>query len=174
MTKPLILFVCTANICRSAWAEARAAQLLPGFEIASAGTHALRGEPIDPTMAQTLPGGAAKSTVAQQVTRSLIDEAAVVLAMESRHRLWVLEEFPAAIRRTFTLGQFVETLRSAPSRLALGELITWAYQHRTPTGKQTDIPDPYGQGLSAAGVTASQLESLLTEMAGPLNAARVR
>ena len=60
---PLILFVCTANICRSAWAEARAQQLLPGYRIASAGTHALRGRGIDPTMAQTLPAGVAQPSL---------------------------------------------------------------------------------------------------------------
>ena len=165
---PLILFVCTANICRSAWAEARAQQLLPGYRIASAGTHALRGRGIDPTMAQTLPAGAEKTTAAQQLTRELVADAALILTMEAAHRGFLIEEFPAAIRRTFTLGQFAETIRTAPAGLPLDELVRWAYLNRVPSRRDSDIADPYGRGLAAAGKTAVELEGLLGEVAAKL------
>ena len=51
-----VLFVCTANICRSPSAEALArAAGLPDVVFGSAGTHATGGEPINPDMV----GGAA-------------------------------------------------------------------------------------------------------------------
>lgn len=163
--EPTILFVCTANICRSAWAEARASQLLPGVRIVSAGTHALRGKPMDPTMAQTLPDGAAKVGGGQQMSRALAQEATVILAMEGHHRAWILDEFPGAIHRTFTLGQFVETIRNAPAGLSLEDLVVWSYQNRVPARRETDVDDPYGKGLAAAGRSAAELESLVGELA---------
>ena len=46
-----VLFVCTANICRSPSAELLARAAGPGdVEFSSAGTHARDGEPISPDM----------------------------------------------------------------------------------------------------------------------------
>jgi len=44
---PLLLFVCSGNICRSAYAEAYARQLLAGsgIQVASAGTYGIAGQP---------------------------------------------------------------------------------------------------------------------------------
>ena len=45
-----VLFVCTANICRSAYADVVArSRGIGGIEFLSAGTHALVGQPIGPT-----------------------------------------------------------------------------------------------------------------------------
>ena len=48
-----ILFVCTANICRSPYLELRARQLLgpdAGVEVSSAGTHGFDASPVSDTM----------------------------------------------------------------------------------------------------------------------------
>ncbi|ETK33474.1 low molecular weight phosphatase family protein, partial [Microbispora sp. ATCC PTA-5024] len=52
-----VLFVCTANICRSAMAERVAATALaglPGLEVESAGTHARHGLPVAAETARAL------------------------------------------------------------------------------------------------------------------------
>ena len=52
-----VLFVCTANICRSAFAERWAGHLLGGdtsVGVASAGTHGYVDAPMDPPMAEEL------------------------------------------------------------------------------------------------------------------------
>ena len=48
-----MLFVCTANICRSPYLELRARQLLgpdAGVEVSSAGTHGFDAAPVSDTM----------------------------------------------------------------------------------------------------------------------------
>lgn len=172
MSEPLIVFVCTANVCRSPWAEARAAQLLDGYRVSSAGIRAPIGRPMDETMAATLPDGATIGHHAQRLTPSLAAEAGLLLTMDSGHRGFITEEFPAAIRRTFTLGQFVETARRAPSGLGFDEFVTWVYRNRVPSGTHSDVADPYKQGPVKARAAADQIEGLLTELAALLPGAR--
>ena len=54
-----LLFVCTANICRSAYAQLMTEHLLAGragVQVSSAGTHGFRDHPMDPPMAAQLAG----------------------------------------------------------------------------------------------------------------------
>lgn len=168
MTGPLILFVCTANVSRSPWAEMRASQLLPGYRVSSFGTMASPGRAMDPLMAELLPDGAAGSHRSQRINHRKLDEAALVLTMEGTHRLWITEEHPGAIRKTFTLGQFLAAARKAPSGMNLDELVSWSYRHRGPTGVDTDVADPYGLGSEVARATAEKLDAMLTELAALL------
>lgn len=170
MTEPLIVFVCTANICRSPWAEARGRQLLEGFRVASAGVlPSTVGRRMDDVMAATLPEGiSVDAHRAQLVTHQLVSEARLILTMEQRHRLWVVDEFPDAIQKTFTLGQFAATLKSAPEGLGLDELLTWAYRNRAASSSRTDVSDPYRQGPQKAARTAKLLDDLIAQMAQAL------
>lgn len=168
MSEPTVVFVCTANVCRSPWAEARAAQLLPGFRVDSAGIQASPGRPMDPTMAATLPDGATPSHDAQRLSPQLVRDAAVILAMDGGHRAWINDEHPAAIRKTFTLGQFIESARRAPEGLSLDELVTWTFRNRVPSGPHSDVEDPYKQGPAKAAAAAEQLEGMLIELAALL------
>ena len=170
MAEPLIVFVCTANICRSPWAEARGRQLLTGFDVASAGVlSSTVGRPMDPVMAETLPKGATADTHrAQLISAELASRAALLLTMELKHRLWIVDEFPAAIRKTFTLGQFAATAAAAPEDLPLAELLQWAYRNRVAPSSRADVADPYRQGAERAAQTAAQLDGLLTQVASVL------
>lgn len=162
---PLIVFVCTANISRSPWAEARAAQLLDGYRLSSAGTMASRGRSVDPVMAETLPEGAVVHSGSKPLSRSIVADAGLLLTMEGAHRHYILEEYPAAIRKSFTLGQFVASARRAPSRLTFEDLVGWVYANRVPSAPGTDVADPYGQGRERARAAAGQLEALISELA---------
>lgn len=104
-----ILYVCTANVCRSRSAEAllsdevRARPELAGIEILSAGTWAVPGSP-GCTVAPALAGRDA-SGGARRLDVGLVTWADLVLTAEREHRSSVVTLDPAARRRAFTIRQ---------------------------------------------------------------------
>lgn len=102
-----VLVVCTGNICRSPAAERllRAGVPGPGLEVASAGTRARRGEPVAPPMARLLTGAGADvgGFRARQLHEGLLRSTDLVLTMTRQHRAEVVELWPRAVRRSFTL-----------------------------------------------------------------------
>lgn len=123
-----ILYVCTANICRSASAAAlmgdavRAHPALAGIEVASAGTHARTGSSgcgLAPALA-----GRADVHRSQPLTRQLVAWADLVLAASRDHRSAVVLLDPAARPRTFTIrqaGRISAWLREAGMVSAAGD-----------------------------------------------------
>lgn len=110
MRQPIeILNICTGNICRSPLSEQLLADRLRPFEnlkVVSAGTGALVGAPMDPSalrIAEKLGLTGAGHHRAQQVTSELIMRSSLILAMDRGHQEWVLERFPKAKKKTFTL-----------------------------------------------------------------------
>ncbi|AZN29239.1 hypothetical protein EJO69_02195 [Flaviflexus salsibiostraticola] len=161
-----VLFVCTANICRSAYADVVArASRARGIEFASAGTHALVGEPIDPPMGGLTAGrGEARSHRAQQLDRGLVDEADLILTMAPEHRRYILDEWPQAATKTFVIGHAAREIQSLPAGSRLGDVTKHLWQHRS-TGQRDAVSDPYRRGQAAA-ITAAQaidthLESII-------------
>ena len=104
-----ILYVCTANICRSASAqqllrEAVAADPgLAGIEVRSAGTAALVGAP-GCSVAPALLGHAADHR-SQQLTGELVAWADLILVAARDHRPSIAELEPRSRARTFTVRQ---------------------------------------------------------------------
>lgn len=112
-----VLTVCTGNICRSPAAEALLkAGLDDSVHVSSAGTGALVGRPVEEQMARLLHGAGIDVTgfAARQVTAEHLREADLILALTTRHRAWVLEEVPAAVRRTLTLREFARLVSTVP------------------------------------------------------------
>ncbi|WP_426996771.1 low molecular weight phosphatase family protein [Pseudarthrobacter sp. N5] len=112
-----ILTVCTGNICRSPVAErllqAGLDQVLPhGFEVASAGTRAMVGEPIQPLSADIIRtfGGSAHDFASRQLTREILGATDIVLTMTAKHRGEVLELDASLLKRTFTIREFARML----------------------------------------------------------------
>jgi len=166
-TPPIrVLFVCTANICRSPYLELRARQLLgpdSGVEVSSAGTHGFDASPVGDTMdAEFARHGTDSSTFrSRPVTGDLVDEADLVLTADAGHRTRLLEDRPAAFRKIFTLGQFVASARAADPGLRGRELIAALEARRVPASPDHDIADPYRRGSEAAARAAVQMEALL-------------
>jgi len=158
-----VLFVCTANICRSPFMELLARRLAgPSLAVSSAGTHGFLEHPMDATMATTLSerGVAPDAFASRRLTAGLIDASDVVLTAESSHRQFVLDEYPTAFRKVFTLGQFAEAVVRNPE-LAGRDLVVAAGARRPPSIPAHDVPDPYGRGRDAAAAAAAQIEDLL-------------
>jgi len=158
-----VLLVCTANICRSAYAEVAARHMLganPDVVFASAGTRGLTGQPLNPEMAELLPEGVAYDDfAAKQVTRALVEGADVVLTAEAAHRTLLLEEYPRAFRKVLTLGQFAEAAQY--SELRGRALITAVGRQQPPARLGHDVRDPFRRGREANARAAARLDALL-------------
>lgn len=169
-----ILFVCTGNICRSAFAERLASALvseLPaghparGWRFASAGISGLDGWPMCPEMAAELEerGGSAHGFTAQQLTASLVREAGLILALEPVHRTWILDEWPALVRRTWLLGH---AARMAPELDGSGGLVEALRHHGGRARPEDGIADPYRRGPAAAARAAAAIEDSVRALLG--------
>jgi protein-tyrosine phosphatase len=145
-----ILFVCTANICRSPMAQAIFDALaedegLP-FRAESAGTAALEGKPMAPNAAAALeevgiyPGPHS----ARQVSEAMVEEAELVLAMTPQHA--------AMLRR----------LGSNPAG-GIHVLPEYAMSVRG-----EGIPDPYGLTMATYRSTLRQLCEHVERVVGHL------
>lgn len=163
-------FVCTANICRSAYAGLRAPTILsPEITCSSSGVQAGPGRPLDPQMAAqlTVRGIASDGHRSRRTEAADIRGADLVLTMASWHRTLILEEWPEAVTRVFTLPQFVASARSTPlseAGTSRSGIIGSAYRHRVPARSVGDVADPYGRGPEAAGACALTLDKLLIEL----------
>jgi sulfate adenylyltransferase len=161
-----VLFVCTANICRSPYLELRARQLLgpdSGVEVSSAGTRGFDAEPVSDTMEAEFArfGTETESFRSRLVTGELIDHADLVLTAEAAHRTRLLEERPAAFRKIFTLGQFVASAQDVDPGLRGRELIAALANRRSPASPGHDIADPYRRGAAEARRAAVTMEGML-------------
>jgi sulfate adenylyltransferase len=161
-----VLFVCTANICRSPYLELRARQLLgpdSGVEVSSAGTHGFDSSPVSDTMTAefTRRGTEVDGFRSRAATGEMVDAADLVLTAEANHRTRLLEDRPAAFRKIFTLGQFVASTRAADPSLRGRELLAALQSRRVPPSPDHDIDDPYRRGPEAARQAAVTMEALL-------------
>jgi protein-tyrosine phosphatase len=183
-----ILFVCTANICRSPMAErltrgglaARLGEEASSLRVVSAGTRGWEGEPMDRFAHETLKERSAdpRGFTARRLTVPMIESADLILCAARSHRAEVVTVQPRAIRYAFTVREF--------SRLAaplMPEDIVRGSVHETGTtlvervvaqrGRRPpvdpaddDIPDPYGQSIDAFRACARLLADSLR---GPVN-----
>src|SRR5690242_5085451 len=98
-----VLFVCTGNTCRSPMAEHLLKKILRdagtgGVTVVSAGVSPATGLTFPPEAQRALAmeGVGAVIHEAQGLTKELVTNADVILAMESRHKSMVIERFPEA------------------------------------------------------------------------------
>jgi protein-tyrosine phosphatase len=152
-----ILTVCTGNICRSPAVERLlASKLGPTVKVTSAGTHALVGHPISEPMATLLRSGGIKEMpfAARRLSEQLLKEADLVLPLTRAQRGLVVELWPGAVRRTFTLREFARLLSwidpstipagTPAERLRAALSLAAAERGRQRTSpNEDDVVDPY-------------------------------
>ena len=155
-----VLTVCTGNICRSPAVERLlAARLGADSQVlaTSAGTRAVVGAPVSGPMVPLMraAGASVEDFVARQLTRGIVRDADLILALTRRHRRTVVDLHPAAVRRTFTLRELARLAGtvdpdelppgSPAERLAALVPLAAAERGRHPhrPGEDDDVIDPY-------------------------------
>jgi low molecular weight protein-tyrosine phosphatase len=179
-----VLFVCTANICRSPMAAALLADQL-----------ARRGVPATITSAGLLESGRVvadgtvrvlgargldvRAHVSQQLAPDLVEASDLVLGMEHRHLQEAALMAGGGWGRVFTLREIVRRGEAAGARWP-GETLT-AWIGRVSSGRTPkdlvgawgdDIDDPYGQHDDAYRATLAEIDDLvsrLVELAWPMS-----
>jgi protein-tyrosine-phosphatase len=96
------------------------------------------------------------------LTLRMVDEADVVLTAETRHRLFILEERPLAMRKTFSLGQFRRGLSALDGDHQ--DLLNRIQAKAATSTAADDVADPHGRGAPAAATAALELDQLLGQI----------
>lgn len=166
-----LLFVCTANISRSPYAERRAAHLLrelgaagDSVTVESAGIPGYPGRDMDAPMAAQLRrrGGDPTDHVSRVLTTEMLALADVVVTFE-------FAQADADPRVPSGLG--TQAVRPAPARRcrrpnpggATGYRLVYELQlAAAPDSMSWDVTDPYGRGASAAHQTADAIDGALS------------
>lgn len=138
-----ILFVCTANICRSPMAAGlmrrRIAEqgLADEVQVISAGVWAEEGYQASKHAVTVLGQRSVDLTghVSQRVTPTLLDQASIILVMEEAHRRSIFYLAPQHLSKIFLLSEM--------------------------TGEHADVADPFGGPLEGYVTTAGLLENLI-------------
>ncbi|HEY9418990.1 MAG TPA: serine hydroxymethyltransferase [Candidatus Udaeobacter sp.] len=124
-----VLFVCTGNICRSPIAEGIFRQMLGNrkdIEVASAGVHAVRGQPPSLYAVQVCEeeGVDISGLRSQPLTAALVDRATHIFAMTGAHLETIQMLFPDGAEKSFLLREFEEpdttVWRDVPDPIGLG------------------------------------------------------
>ena len=139
-----VLFVCTGNICRSPIAEGLFRRLLGNrkdIEVASAGVHAVRGQPPSLYAVQVCEeeGVDISGLRSQPLTAALIDQATHIFAMTGAHLETIQLLFPDGAEKSFLLREFEEP-----------DTTVWR-----------DVPDPIGLGRDVYEVCARTIKNAL-------------
>jgi protein-tyrosine phosphatase len=176
-----VLFVCTANLCRSPLAEhltrSMSAELGLDLRVQSAGTDAIAGKPIHPSVAATLGRrglAVAPTWSSRRLDRSAIQAADLILVAEASHRSRVAQLDPSAVARTFLLLQFAELVQAARSDSvhSLADLCTAANAARSRIApvrrRSAEILDPIGGRQAAFEACAATIQAAVEASLRPL------
>ena len=124
-----VLFVCTGNICRSPIAEGFFRRLTGNrkdIEVASAGVHAVRGQPPSVYAVEVCAeeGTDISDLRSQPLTGPLVDRATHIFAMTGAHLETIQTLFPQSAEKTFLIREFEQpgttVWRDVPDPIGLG------------------------------------------------------
>lgn len=162
-----VLFVCTGNICRSAFGSAYLRSRLGSdstVSVSSAGTRALVGHSMDAEMAgQARRIGIGTGHRARQLNARILRSADLILVFSPQHVDWIASEDPSTLGRTVPLGLAANFLRGLPSGTVIpaGSLADTIEGGILPAVGQDEpgswISDPYGLGAAAARRAADRI-----------------
>ncbi|MDP5276814.1 low molecular weight protein arginine phosphatase [Chengkuizengella axinellae] len=182
-----ILFVCTGNTCRSPMAEGIFAGLVQreglDIEIRSAGVFAMDDHPISENAAQILKEkGLSTRITSNKVTEEWVDWADYIFTMTMNHKRHVIEYYPQAVDKTFSLKEFVEENTNITNQLEERDQLIAEAQLKISLGQEipehikqkllkleTDMPnydisDPFGGTIGDYQIVAGEIEELLNKL----------
>jgi protein-tyrosine phosphatase len=175
-----VLFVCTANQCRSPLAEnlfrASLQRLGVDWQVSSAGVRACDGKPMHRHVSTVLDEHDIphQGWQSRRLTPAQIAATDLVLTAEVVHRQVAVTMHPAAVRYSFTLLQFARLLKLAAASGELTsahdgpDLIRHAELARSrPQSRDEhliDLPDPIGESIDKFRETADRIEQALGQI----------
>ncbi|WP_206343609.1 arsenate reductase/protein-tyrosine-phosphatase family protein [Streptomyces mesophilus] len=175
MARLRVLFVCTGNVHRSVLAERLFAKWAPDAEASSAGTQARHLEGMDAATRSVLAGlgGEVGAFASRPLTAALAAGSDLVLGMEREHREAAVRLEPQAMRRCFTLKEFLRLAADLDGAGATPEetvaRVAALRGRVAPASQRADaIPDPWGQGYDVLRDCATGIDEAVRELSGVL------
>jgi protein-tyrosine phosphatase len=169
-----ILFICTGNVHRSVLAERLlAARLPPGSSLRpeSAGTEAWHRSPVEDATRAVLEelGGDGSGFVSRPLTAQLVASAALVLGLAREHREAAVRLAPWAMRRCFTLREFMRLAEGGRAAGGFRALVASAAARRGTAAAvppdEDDVPDPWGRPRQALYECAREIDGTVSRLA---------
>ncbi|MCP4540985.1 MAG: low molecular weight protein arginine phosphatase [Chloroflexi bacterium] len=142
---PTVIIVCTGNICRSPMAEVLLQSRLAhddarqDWQVASAGVWTADGRPASTHAIEVMDrrGIDLSDHRSRNITREMMSQADLVLAMTRSHTEALGAAFPVHARKVYLISEM--------------------------TGQMRDVADPYGGTRQEYAHTAKELEQLITD-----------